>query len=234
MTADNLVIGGMAAFSTVDYPQHLAATLFLQGCPWRCHYCHNPHLIPRRKVAGGINWQQALEHLLKRRGLLDAVVFSGGEPTIQAALLPALQQTRALGFRNGLHTGVPQLKRLTPLLPYLDWVGLDIKALPSDYEVITTNRRAGLDSWAAIDVLQAASVDFECRLTWHAALQSAEQVVRVGQRLAERGVRRFAVQPARSEQMLNEQLGTKALSGEDRQRVCSTLRPLFETLEFRE
>src|SRR5690554_4710157 len=87
MTADNLVIGGMAAFSTVDYPQHLATTLFLQGCPWRCHYCHNPHLIPRRRVAGEVTWQQALEHLLKRRGLLDAVVFSGGEPTIQPALL---------------------------------------------------------------------------------------------------------------------------------------------------
>lgn len=184
-------------------------------------------------MAGEITWQQALEHLLKRRGLLDAVVFSGGEPTIQPALLPAMQQTRTLGFRNGLHTGVPQLRRLTPLLPYLDWVGLDIKALPADYELITTNRRAGLDSWAAIDALRTAGVDFECRLTWHGALQSAEQVVRVGRCLAERGVRRFAVQPARSEQMLNDQLGACPLSGEDRLRVCSTLRPLFETLEFR-
>src|SRR5690554_6295150 len=171
--------------------------------------------------------------LLKRRGLLDAVVFSGGEPTIQPALLPAMQQTRTLGFRNGLHTGVPQLRRLTPLLPYLDWVVLDIKALPSDYELITTNRRAGLDSWAAIDALRTAGVDFEYRLTWHGALQSAEQVVRVGRCLAERGVRRFAVQPARSEQMLNDQFGACPLSGEDRLRVCSTLRPLFETLEFR-
>lgn len=145
-------------------------------------------------TAGEITWQQALEHLLKRRGLLDAVVFSGGEPAIQPALLPAMQQTRTLGFRNGLHTGVPQLRRLTPLLPYLDWVGLDIKALPSDYELITTNRRAGLDSWAAIDALRTAGVDFECRLTWH---------------------------------------GACPLSGEDRLRVCSTLRPLFETLEFR-
>ncbi|MGC8121428.1 hypothetical protein [Marinobacter sp. VGCF2001] len=51
--------------------------------------------------------------------------------------------------------------------------------------------------------------------------------------MAERGVRRFAVQPARSEQMLNDQLGACPLSGEDRLRVCSTLRPLFETLEFR-
>lgn len=234
MGADKLVIGGMAPFSTVDYPQHLAATLFLQGCPWRCHYCHNPHLIPRHAPSGNLTWQQAYRHFSNRKGLLDAVVFSGGEPTVQKALLPALQHTRALGFRNGLHTGAPHLKRLMPLLPYLDWVGLDIKALPSDYQLITTNRRAGPDSWAAIEALQMAGVDFECRMTWHGALQSAAQVARVGQHLAERGVRRFAVQIARTGQMLNDRLGTRALSAADRQWVRVALTPLFESLEFRE
>ncbi|MBD3657216.1 anaerobic ribonucleoside-triphosphate reductase activating protein [Marinobacter sp.] len=234
MTADNLVIGGMAAFSTVDYPQHLAATLFLQGCPWRCHYCHNPHLIPLQTGDEKITWQQAHKHLKSRQGLLGAVVFSGGEPTIQKALLPALQQTRAMGFRNGLHTGAPHLKLLEPLLPWLDWVGLDIKALPSDYENITTNRHAGPESWVAIAALQNAGVDFECRLTWHGALQSPDQVITVGRRLADKGVRRFAVQIARSDQMLNDSIGNGYLSAENRQRVEGTLMPYFETLHIRE
>lgn len=233
MTADNLVIGGMAAFSTVDYPQHLAATLFLQGCPWRCHYCHNPHLIPLQPGDEEITWQQAHRQLKSRQGLLEAVVFSGGEPTIQKALLPALQQTRELGFRNGLHTGAPHLKLLEPLLPWLDWVGLDIKALPADYEIITTNRHAELESWAAIGALQKAGVDFECRMTWHGALQSPEQVIAVGEHLADQGVHRFAVQIARSDQMLNDAIGAGHLSAEDKQRVQNTLTPFFETLDIR-
>jgi len=234
MTADNLVIGGMAAFSAVDYPQHLAATLFLQGCPWRCHYCHNPHLIPLEAGDEKITWKQAHRHLTSRRGLLDAVVFSGGEPTIQKALLPALQQTRELGFRNGLHTGAPHLKLLEPLLPWLDWVGLDIKALPSDYEIITTNRHSGQESWAAISALQNAGVDHECRMTWHGALQSPEQVIAVGERLADQGVRRFAVQIARSDQMLNDTIGAGYLSIENKQNVSNKLASLFETLDMRE
>jgi len=234
MTADNLVIGGMAAFSTVDYPQHLAATLFLQGCPWRCHYCHNPHLIPLQAGDEKIAWQRVHQHLKRRQGLLDAVVFSGGEPTIQKALLPALQQNRAMDFRNGLHTGAPHLKLLEPLLPWLDWVGLDIKALPADYEIITTNRHGGPESWAAIEALKNAGVDFECRMTWHGALQSPDQVISVGERLADRGVGRFAVQIARSDQMLNDSIGPGYPGAEGKQRVLELLTPFFETLDIRE
>ncbi|HEX6005079.1 MAG TPA: radical SAM protein, partial [Burkholderiales bacterium] len=78
-------MGGLVALSTTDYPDHLAAVVFGQGCPWRCGYCHNPHLLPKRGVAR-IAWRDVLAFLERRRGLLDAVVFSGGEPTLQAAL----------------------------------------------------------------------------------------------------------------------------------------------------
>ncbi|WP_205422294.1 MULTISPECIES: anaerobic ribonucleoside-triphosphate reductase activating protein [Marinobacter] len=234
MTADNLVIGGMAAFSTVDYPQHLAATLFLQGCPWRCHYCHNPHLIPLKTDDEKVTWQQVKHHLEGRQGLLDAVVFSGGEPTIQKALLPALKQTREMSFRNGLHTGAPHLDLLKPLLPWLDWVGLDIKAMPSDYEAVTTSRYSGPESWAAIEALQKANVDFECRMTWHGGLHGPEQIMGVGQCLADRGVDRFAVQVARSDQMLNEQIGTGCISRNDRDTVRLALTPIFASMELRE
>ncbi|WP_022962855.1 anaerobic ribonucleoside-triphosphate reductase activating protein [Halopseudomonas pelagia] len=233
MIADNLVIGGMAAFSTVDYPQHLAATLFLQGCPWRCHYCHNPHLIPLQTADEKITWQQVRQHLEGRQGLLDAVVFSGGEPTIQKPLLAALRHTRAMGFRNGLHTGAPHLDLLRPLLPWLDWVGLDIKAMPSDYAAVTTRRHSGPQSWAAIEQLQKADVDFECRMTWHGELHSAEQVVEVGECLADRGVRRFAVQVARSDQMLNAQIGAGYISLAAKQTVILALDSIFECLELR-
>lgn len=234
MLADNLVIGGMAAFSTVDYPQHLATTLFLQGCPWRCHYCHNPHLIPLKPTDGAVTWKQVRSHLQGRRGLLDAVVFSGGEPTIQKALLPALQETREMGFRNGLHTGAPSLKSLRSLLPWVDWVGLDIKALPSGYQSVTTCSRSGRDSWAAIETLQKAEVNFECRMTWHGTLHSMGQVLGISEQLARRGVQRFYVQVARSEQMLNPKIGNSGISAQDIKELRQLLALQSEAFELRE
>ncbi|MBK1852019.1 anaerobic ribonucleoside-triphosphate reductase activating protein [Marinobacter sp. 1-4A] len=233
MLADNLVIGGMTAFSTVDYPQHLATTLFLQGCPWRCHYCHNPHLIPLKPLDGAPTWQRVCSHLKRRKGLLDAVVFSGGEPTIQKALLPALQQTRDMGFRNGLHTGAPSLKSLRPLLPWLDWVGLDIKALPSGYQPVTTCSRSGIDSWAAIDVLRDSGVNFECRMTWHGALHSIEQVLGISRELANRGVKRFSVQVARTAQMLNPTLGNSYIATPDIEKLRYALAAVSEEFDVR-
>lgn len=233
MPVDNLVIGGMVAFSAVDYPQHLATTLFLQGCPWRCHYCHNPHLIPQHSDQQSITWQQVRRHLEGRRGLLDAVVFSEGEPTTQKALLPALQQTREMGFKNALHTGAPNLSLLKPLLPWLDWVGLDIKAMPADYEAVTTRRRSGSESWAAIAELQQAGVDFECRMTWHRALHSWEQVVSIGELLSLKGVSKFAIQVARGEQMLNPAIGDSRVCAEHKRWIREALESNFDVCEMR-
>ena len=80
-----LLIGGLLPFTTIDYPGCLAAVLFCQGCPWRCHYCHNRHLLPQ-KGGSALPWQEVLALLERRQGLLDALVFSGGEATLQAAL----------------------------------------------------------------------------------------------------------------------------------------------------
>ncbi|MCP2937978.1 radical SAM protein, partial [Salmonella enterica subsp. enterica serovar Typhimurium] len=77
----------------------------------RCTYCHNPHLLPARSAAG-LRWEDVLRFLSGRRGLLDGVVFSGGEPTTQAALPDALRAVRELGFAVGLHTAGMHPRRL--------------------------------------------------------------------------------------------------------------------------
>ncbi|MDD5304810.1 MAG: anaerobic ribonucleoside-triphosphate reductase activating protein, partial [Elusimicrobia bacterium] len=115
----------MTPLSTTDYPGVLSAVLFLQGCPWRCSYCHNPHLIPADSPPER-EWESALAFLRGRVGLLDAVVFSGGEPTLQDGLEDAMREVKAMGFKIGLHTGGAYPERLVALLPLIDWVGLDI------------------------------------------------------------------------------------------------------------
>jgi pyruvate formate lyase activating enzyme len=89
MSADRLAVAGLQAFSTLDYPGQLAAVVFLQGCPWRCGYCHNPHL-QARGAGTGPRWAALREWFARRLGRLDAVVFSGGEPSLDPALPAAL------------------------------------------------------------------------------------------------------------------------------------------------
>lgn len=106
--------------------------MFVQGCPWRCLYCHNPHLQPRDAAPAGPNWAELRDRLARRRARLDALVFSGGEPTFDPALPAAMREVRALGFRVGLHTAGMAPRRLRAVLSLVDWVGLDIKAPLTD------------------------------------------------------------------------------------------------------
>lgn len=135
-----LRVGGLTRLTSIDFPGRLAAVVYAQGCPWRCGYCHNPELLDASAPAtpAALDWPQVLAFLDKRRGLLDGVVFSGGEPTLQTALPAALREVRAMGFQTALHTGGMYPERLSALLPLLDWVGLDIKGPLQRYDAITS------------------------------------------------------------------------------------------------
>jgi pyruvate formate lyase activating enzyme len=158
-------VGGLAPLTTIDFPGRLAAVVFFQGCPWRCVYCHNPHLIPAN-APPALAWEDALAFLERRRGLLDGVVFSGGEPTLQAALPEAMREVRALGFQVALHTAGMYPERLAAVLPLVDWVGLDIKAPRAAYPRITGAPCAGDAVFESLSLILAAGVEHELRCTW--------------------------------------------------------------------
>lgn len=160
-----LVVGGVEPFTTIDFPGRLAAVVFCQGCPWRCPYCHNTHLQPFRK-AGSAAWEDILVFLHRRRGFLDGVVFSGGEPTAQQALEGAIDDVRALGLEAGLHTAGIFPERLTTVLPKLSWVGLDVKApLDERYDRISGRPRSARLVRQALEILLSANIPFQIRTT---------------------------------------------------------------------
>ncbi len=205
-----LCVGGLTPLTTVDYPGELAAVVFCQGCPWRCRYCHNGGLLEPRG-AEPIAWQDVLEFLRTRRGLLDAVVFSGGEPTLQTALPEAIAQARRLGLRIGLHTGGAYPKRLQRILPLIDWVGMDIKALPEDYPAITGVAGSGDRAWESLRLIQAAGVPHEVRITvlpdWR-----ARDLASIGLALHLMGVEHLALQACDTEHALDPSLAASTTS----------------------
>ena len=158
-------IGGFVPFSATDYPDCLSAVVFCQGCPWRCGYCHNPHLLPLRSPHPAPQWEDVLAFLETRRGLLDAVVFSGGEPTLHAGLADAMKAVKAAGFNVGLHTAGIYPTRLANLLPLVDWAGFDVKASFDDYEDVTRTPHSGSRARRSLELLLASGVAYQIRTT---------------------------------------------------------------------
>jgi pyruvate formate lyase activating enzyme len=192
-----LCVGGFVPLSTCDWPGELAATVFCQGCGWDCVYCHNPHLRPLL-AEPQMSWREILAFLKGRRGLLDAVVFSGGEPTLQPALLNAVAAVRSLGFRVGLHTAGMAPERFAPLLPQIDWVGFDVKAPFHAYSSITGVKDSGAKALASLRLLIESGVPCEVRTTVHPALLTPDDMLKLRGQLLSLGVTQYAIQHFRA------------------------------------
>ncbi|WP_018151862.1 anaerobic ribonucleoside-triphosphate reductase activating protein [Leeia oryzae] len=193
LTAESLQLGGFVPMSCSDWPDMLAAVVFIAGCPWRCSYCHNPHLHQRDEATAHAT-RQLLKFLESRQGLLDGVVFSGGEPTIDPALPAVIQQVKAMGFKVGLHTAGCYPDRLIAMLPDLDWVGLDIKTLPEQYDALTAISGSGQRAVESLDAVIEAGIRFEVRTTIHPDWLPEHSITQLADWLAGKGVRHFALQ----------------------------------------
>ncbi len=191
----SLKLGGLVPWSSVDYPGHQAAVLFCSGCPWRCRYCHNSHLWAR---TASPSWDAVRVFLSKRRGLLDAVVISGGEPLQQAAAVrEAFIEIRDMGFGRALHTAGVSARRLEGLLAHCDWIGLDVKAPFARYPAITGRTGSGAQARACVDLVLHSGIAHELRATVHPALLPEPALVALVTDLALMGVTRLTLRDFR-------------------------------------
>lgn len=205
--SDVISIGGLTSLTTIDYPGQLAAVVFMQGCPWKCRYCHNGDLIPRvtkETSDTNLNWSQVVTWLETRQGLLDAVVFSGGEPTLQSGLYVAMNQVREMGFRVGLHTAGIYPDRFQKLMPLIDWVGFDIKADRNDYPRITGVQNSGDRAWKSAELLLASGIKHEFRTTIHNDLLNEQQLQSLVDELISIGASHYVVQSCVTERCLDK------------------------------
>lgn len=192
-----LQVGGFEPFSTTDWPGKLCAVVFVQGCPWRCGYCHNPGLQPRQRPHGAPHWSNILTFLAHRQGLLDGVVFSGGEPTIDPGLPDAIAQIRALGFQVGLHTAGVHTRRLVSVLPQVDWIGLDLKAGEAAHDRVTGvpgSAEAGLE---ALALVAGSGVEVEIRTTFDAELLDDSDLLEMARTVRDVGLQQWTLQRRR-------------------------------------
>jgi anaerobic ribonucleoside-triphosphate reductase activating protein len=131
-------VGGVQPLTMIDFPGKIASVLFLQGCNFRCPFCHNPSLVREGMSNDAGSWSDIVAFLEQRRGFLEGVIFSGGEPTLQPSLIEAAAQIKAMGFQVGLHTNGSRPTVLETLLErdLVSFVALDIKAPWKKYDQI--------------------------------------------------------------------------------------------------
>lgn len=228
-----LTAGGITPFTATDYPGKLAAVVFVQGCPWRCGYCHNPHL-QQRLPHSPLHWSRIRRLLQRRAGLLDAVVFSGGEPTLDPGLGDAIAEVRKMGFQVGLHSGGIYPERLAEVLPLLDWIGLDIKA-PFDerYDRITQTPGSAARALVSARTVLASGIAYEFRTTVHPALLSAEDILELARSLGVMGVTEYALQAFRAQGCDHKELKSAMVTAYPPQDVVMKIAALFPRFTLR-
>jgi pyruvate formate lyase activating enzyme len=146
--------------------------------------------------------------LHRRQGLLDAVVFSGGEPTLQDGLKQAMTEVRGLGFKVGLHTGGAYPARLSELLPLSSWVGLDIKSAFTEYDRVTGTPTSGEKTRKSAMMLLASGVPYEFRTTVHPLYHTPALLLKLAEELQQLGVRHYVLQEFRPQGCIDEAVST--------------------------
>jgi len=156
--------------------------------------------------------EKILHFLDSRKNHLDAIVFSGGEPTIHEHLPVWMRAVKELGFEIGLHTGGMVPERLKEVLPLCSWVGLDIKAPFRLYEKVTQVAGSGDAARRSAALLLASGVEYEFRTTFHPAVLSEIDILEMARELAQMGCKRYALQMFHSDHCPDKELRESAAS----------------------
>ena len=186
----SLKIGGLQKMTLLDYPGKAACTIFLSGCNFKCPFCHNRDLvfIPERYEYFDVN--DIMEYLEKRKGILDGVAISGGEPLLQENLHTLIERIRELGYQVKLDTNGAYPKRLKEVVEkgLVDYVAMDIKNSPDKYaRTLGMNPESfSLDPIReSVEFLKSSQIEHEFRTTVVRELHTAEDLLEIGRWLGE-------------------------------------------------
>lgn len=189
-----MVIGGLQRFSLIDYPDKICAIIFTQGCNFRCPYCHNPELIDPQNFQSLIPEQEILSFLKKRKGKLDGVEVTGGEPTLQPDLLEFLKKLKKLGYLIKLDSNGsnPDLLEKVIQSKMVDYLALDVKAPLEKYREIV---KVDVDSGKireSIKLIMDSGLNYEFRTTIVQSQLNPNDLVNIGKLL--KGANRYVLQ----------------------------------------
>ena len=214
-----MILGGLQKLTLIDFPGKVAATVFTVGCSFRCPFCHNPELVLSGASAerGSISEQDFFKFLSTRKGKLDGVCITGGEPTIQQNLIQFMKKIKKMGFLVKLDTNGtrPDVLRKAYQDELLDFVAMDIKTSLENYPKACG---IGFDPERiklSVELIRNSFVPYEFRTTVVPSIHSYRDFQRIGEWL--HGSKRYSLQKYRDEgKILDPNLREKAKNVKNR------------------
>jgi pyruvate formate lyase activating enzyme len=196
-----ITFGGIQKNSFIDFPGKLSAVLFVSGCNFTCPYCHNPDLA-KGKLPNPLTEGQAYAFLNTRQGFLEAVVLSGGEPTLCREISRICKHIKSLGYPLKLDTNGSRPDVLKTLLKdkIIDYVAMDIKTDPAAYGPPFAPIGSSTKVLKSIDLLMSGNVPYEFRTTCVTPFVSPAIMTHIGRRLT--GANAYFLQPFRPQNVL--------------------------------
>ena len=188
-------IYGLNKTTLLDFPEHVAATVFTGGCNFCCPFCHNRDLVLGTKGLSALVEEEVLAFLKKRKGILTGLCITGGEPTLQADLAVFIRKVREMGYLVKLDTNGYRPKVLRALLEegILDYVAMDIKNAKERYAVAAGKEELDVGRIAeSVEILKKSRIPYEFRTTVVRELHRKEDFAAIGEWLA--GARAYFLQ----------------------------------------
>ncbi len=231
-----MLISGFQKSTLLDYPGKVAALIFTYGCNLRCGYCHNPELVTLPCVQENILKEEYIFEYLKKRGnLLDAIVITGGEPTIQSDLIPFIKKVKSLGFlvkldTNGSNPGV--VKDLLDL-NIIDYWAMDIKY---EEELYIQNLEKNVkyeDIKKSIRLIKERGNDYEFRTTYVKGIHTLKSAEGIGELIE--GAKRYYIQNFRPGKTIDPSLNnSNSFTPKELQAFKKIIKKYVKDVEIRE
>lgn len=178
-----MIIKGLQKTTLLDFPGKVACTVFTAGCNFRCPFCHNASLVVRAGEVDEISSESFFSYLSKRKGILDGVCITGGEPLLSVGIEDFIRQIKAMGFLVKLDTNGAYPDKLEALLDegLIDYVAMDIKNSKEKYAMT-----AGLDKFPAeiersIKIIMDKAPDYEFRTTVVREFHETQDIVKIAE-----------------------------------------------------
>ena len=227
------IIGGIQKTSLLDFPHKIAAIVFTQGCNFKCGYCHNSELIDFKQQSN-FSESDFLDFLKKRKGKLDGVVITGGEPTLQNGLFDFVSKVKDLGFCVKLDTNGSNPSALEKLFSagLLDYIAMDIKAPFEKYPLIAGCKINIENIKQSIDLIMTSKIDYEFRTTVIKSQLSFEDFEKIGKQIE--GAKRYYLQKFVPSKIYDKTLLNETTYTDDEfKQICNNLKKYVEIVEVR-
>lgn len=196
-------IAGLQKTSLIDYPGKIAAVMFTNGCNFRCGFCHNADLVNPNAKVKIITQKEILDFLKKRQNVLEGVVITGGEPTLQPGLIDFIKNIKKLGYAIKLDTNGTDPDLLTKLITnkLISYIAMDIKGPLDKYHIITGSKINLEKIKKSVEIIKNSGIDYEFRTTVVPAQLDKDDFAKMGKWL--KGARRYFLQQFRNKKTLD-------------------------------